>query len=264
MTLNAKYTKKQYFNPYLPGSYSAFHGFWKNRDLKDLKRVKQNLEEIKTYTLHAPIRRKFRRLSVRCNSLDLQWICDLIDCQLDESQNDHFRYILVVVDCLSKMLFTEPLKNKKAVTVTEAFRKIFKRTRRRPLKIQSDFGTEFENVIFKDFLKKNNITLFHTYSRTKANIVERKIEHIRSILARVFTHFKNRRWIDILPILTKTINNTFHRSIGRTPQSVTKKNQDEVLMKLYQHLVELPKKKPKFKTGDLVRSSKFKKNFEKG
>lgn len=73
------------------------------------------------------------------------------------------------------------------------------------------------------------------------------------------------KWVDELPAITAGYNNTYHRSIKRTPASVTKKDENELWKELYKSL-PLPKEKKKtfkFEIGDLVRISKLRKTFQR-
>jgi len=266
MTVQPQYIKRQWFNKHQPGSYDAFYGFWKNKKLRDIERVKENLRQIKTYTIHAPIRKKFRRRSAMITVIDHTWTSDLIDYQSLSNipGNRKFKFVLVVVDCFSKFLWTEPLKNKTATAVRDGFKAIFRRTKRRPLKLWTDKGKEYYGRVLLQFLDQNNIEIYSTQSITKANIAERKVGQIKTKLARIFTKKGKAVWLDELATLTNTLNNTYHRSIKRTPNQVNDKNEGEVLMTLFQHLVGIPRKKKKFQVSDLVRVSRFKSVFEKG
>ena len=70
-------------------------------------------------------------------------------------------------------------------------------------------------------------------------------------------------WVDELPSLLKTYNNTYHRTIKTTPVEASKqKNETDIQANTYVPTVD--KSKAKFKVGDKVRVSKVKKTFEKG
>ena len=77
------------------------------------------------------------------------------------SNNKGFRYIFVIIDNFSKYLWAIPLKNKYSQTITNEFSNILTTSKRKPLKIRSDRGTEFYNSIFQNFSKSKNI---HHYS----------------------------------------------------------------------------------------------------
>ena len=67
-------------------------------------------------------------------------------------------YLLACINVFSKYAWIIPVKNKSAVSVLEAFKIILSKGRK-PLKIQSDKGTEFENHLFK--IKKKNYTFLY-------------------------------------------------------------------------------------------------------
>jgi transposase InsO family protein len=69
------------------------------------------------------------------------------------------------------MLTLYPLKSKSANDVIEAFPYAFARVK--PQKLWTDQGTEFVNNKLKDFLKHNNIDLYHVYNKGKSVVVER-------------------------------------------------------------------------------------------
>lgn len=103
--------------------------------------------------------------------------------------NSYFKFLLVVIDVLSRYAFVVPLKNKSGIEVAKALDSIFKV---RPCKfLQSDLGTDFYNQNVSKVLKSYNITLFSTYSNVKASCVERLIQTLRRRIHRVITHKKS-------------------------------------------------------------------------
>ena len=80
-----------------------------------------------------------------------------------------------------------------------------------------------------------------------------------------FTVQGNTQYLDMLPKLVKQYNNTKHSSIKMAPIAASKKrNQETVYFNLYGNLEQVSYK-PKFKIGDKVRISKYKRNvFDKG
>ena len=79
--------------------------------------------------------------------IDQQWQMDLADMQSMQKCNDGYRYLLVCIDVFSKYIWVVPLKNKKGPSLVEAF-KIILASRRKPIKIITDQGTEFFNKHF--------------------------------------------------------------------------------------------------------------------
>ena len=129
-------------------------------------------------------------------------------------------------------------------------------------KLQTDMRREFLNRPFQSWLKQRHIDHFHLQNfDTKASIAERFIRMLKERLWRYFTYTNSRRYVEVLPALVESYNNTHHRSIGRAPNSVNAENQESVWLTLYAD----PKlRKPKLKVGDQVRLSISRMHFRKG
>ena len=92
------------------------------------------------------------------NHINEIWSIDLADkINYKISNNKGFRYIFIIIDNFSKYLWAKPLKNKYSQTITNEFSNILSSSKRKPLKIESDRGTEFYNSIFQNFLKSKSI-----------------------------------------------------------------------------------------------------------
>ena len=74
--------------------------------------------------LHKPNIKKFEKRTVYLGFKDNIWGADLADMQLISKFNKGFRFLLCVIDTFSKYAWVVPLKDKKGVTVTNAFQKI--------------------------------------------------------------------------------------------------------------------------------------------
>ena len=106
--------------------------------------------------LHKPIIRKFKKRKVYSGFKDNIWGADLADMQLISKFNKGFRFLLCVIDIFSKYAWVIPLKDKKGVSIVNAFQKILKESDRseakskgrKPNKIWVDKGSEFYNSSF--------------------------------------------------------------------------------------------------------------------
>ena len=78
------------------------------------------------------------------------------------SNNNGFRYIFNIIDTFSKYLWAIPHKNNYSQTIINEFSIILTTSKREPLKIESDRGSDFYNNIFQNFLRTKNI---HHYFR---------------------------------------------------------------------------------------------------
>ena len=82
-----------------------------------------------------PIIRKFNRRTIYSGFKDNISGADLADMQLISKFNKGFRFLLCVIDIFSKYAWVVPLKDKKGITITNAFQKILKESNRKPNKI---------------------------------------------------------------------------------------------------------------------------------
>ena len=79
---------------------------------------------------------------------------------------------------------------------------------------------------------------------------------------RYFTSKNTKKYIDVLKDLVHSYNHSYHRSIKRTPASVSYENQEKVWLTLYADGSRI--EAPKLSVGDYVRISKTRRNFQKG
>ena len=77
-----------------------------------------------TNELHKPIIRKFKIRKVYSSFKDNIWGVDLADMQLISHYNKGIRYLLFLIDLFSKNSSVVPLKDKKCITIVNAFKVI--------------------------------------------------------------------------------------------------------------------------------------------
>ena len=97
--------------------------------------------------LHKPVTRKFKKRKVFSGFKDDIWGADLADMQLISKFNKVFRFLLCVIDIFSKYAWVVPLKDKKGVSIVDAFQKILSKSRRKPKKIWVEKGSKFYNFL---------------------------------------------------------------------------------------------------------------------
>lgn len=209
--------------------------------------------------LHRTARKNFLRRHTIIKGYKDLWQIDLAEMQQYAEENDGYRYIVVCINCYSKFVYTRPVKNKTGVEVTKAMKSIIEEASYAPNNLQSDQGKEFYNSNFQALMKKYKINHYSTYSTKKAAIVERVIRTLKNNLYKQFSARGSYRWLQILPTVTKTYNNTKHRTIGMKPKDVKENTQ----INAYDYLKIVPQKM-KYRLGDIVRISKYKGVFDKG
>ena len=253
--------KKVYYDPKHPASFGSAKTLRKavGGSLDDAKNWLRSQE---TYTLHRPIRKRFSRNKIQVAGIDDQWEADLIDVQSLQKENKGYKYILTVIDTLSKYAWAVPIKDKSGDTMVNVFKIIFKE--RCPRKLRTDRGKEFMCKKLQDLLKEKNIIYFTSNNETKAAIVERFNKTLRSKIWKYFTAHKTQKFIDVLPKIVHAYNNRVHSTIGIEPAKVNLYNAENIWRRLYQYTAEKKYKTPRLVVGDLVRISKAKGIFEQG
>ena len=162
--------------------------------------------------------------------------------QLISKYNKGIRYLLCAIDLFSKYVFIVPLKDKKGITIANAFQNILDNSKRKPNKTWTDQGSEFYNNHFKKWLKDNNIEMYSTHNEGKSLVAEIFVRTLNNKIYKQMTAVSKNVYFDVLNDIVGEYNNICHRTIKMKP-------------------IE---KDPKFKVGDHVRISKYKNIFAKG
>ena len=137
--------------------------------------------------LHKPIIKNFEKRKVYSQFNDNIWGVDLADMQSLSRKYKGIKYLLCAIDLYSKYTFVIPLKDKKGISILNAFDKIIKQYNRKPNKIWVDQGGEFYNNIFKKWLSDNDIIMYATYNEGKSVVAERFIRTLKSKLYKHMT-----------------------------------------------------------------------------
>ena len=167
------------YNGYQRGLASMVYKFFDKKStgsgFKKLKNTARN-SSILADELHKPIIRKFNKRKVYSQFKDNIWGIDLADMQ--SLKNKGIKYLLCAIDLYSKYAFVVPLKDKKGISIVNAFNKIIKQSNRKPNKIWIDQGVEFYNHVFKKWLSSNDIIMYSTYNEGKSVVAERFIRRL--------------------------------------------------------------------------------------
>ena len=82
--------------------------------------------------------------------------------QLISKLNKGFRFLLCVINIYSKYAWVVPLKDRKAVTIGNAFQSILNKSKRKPNKIWVYKVSKFYNRSMKSWLEKDDIEMYST------------------------------------------------------------------------------------------------------
>lgn len=176
-----------YVDPSKPGSLGGVRAFAKAQGISPIEAQRQ-LEQTLSYTLHKPrCCRRFPTLPTIVFGINEQFVMDLVDLQKLAKWNKGYKYLLTVIDVLSKYAWVEPLKNKSTTELVAALERLWKRLgTRHPEKVHTDSGGEFYNSKVQAFFKKQGVDHFSTHGDPHGSVVERfvilRLKTLSSIL----------------------------------------------------------------------------------
>ena len=137
------------------------------------------------------------------------WAADLAVMQLISKFNKGFRFLLCLIDIFGKYSWVAPLKDKKCVSIVNAFKKILKDpNKRKPHKIWVDKGSEFYNSSFKNWLQDNDIEMYSTHKEGKSVAAERFIRTLKNKIYKYMTSISKNVYIDKLDDIVNEYNYT--------------------------------------------------------
>lgn len=217
-----------YESPRLPNSFGGIDTLYKRAKLVDKtitrKVIKDFLASESSYTLHKITQKKFTRRKVISSRPKVIASCDLADFTLLSRYNNGHKYILVVIDVFSRFVQVAPIKRKDGISVLEALKPILESNYFKGInRLNSDNGKEFYNRHVKNYLSEKSIKLYSVSSfEIKASIAERVIQTLKRKLYKYMTHNNTFKYLNVLPKIIESYNNTPHRSLrkGQTPSQV--------------------------------------------
>ena len=102
---------RAYEDPQEPGALGGVDPFVKAQKLKT-PQAQRILQSVLSYTLHKPRRTRFPTVPTLVFDRDEQWQMDLVDMQKLSRWNMGNKYLLTVIDVLSKYAWAVPIKSK--------------------------------------------------------------------------------------------------------------------------------------------------------
>ena len=158
---------------------------------------------------------------------------------------------MCIIDIFSKHAWVVPLKDKKGVTIVNAFQKTLDDSPemgsiRKANKIWVDKWSEYYNSSFKTWLKDNDIKTYSAHNEGKSVVAERFTKTLKTKIYKYMTPISKHVYIDKLDDIVNEYNNTYHRTIKMKPVDVKDNT-------YFHSNIEVNDKGPKFKVGDHVR-----------
>ena len=208
------------YDVYQRGLASMVYKFFDKKSTGSGFKKLKNSSSILADERHKPIIRKFNERKVYSQFKDNISGEDLADIQSLSRKNKGIKYLLCAIDLYSKYAFVIPLKDKKGISIVNAFNKIIKQSNRKPNKIWVDQGGEFYNNVFEKWLSDNDINMYSTYNEGKSVVAERFIRTLKNKLYKHMTVIGKNVYYDVLDDAVNKYNNTKHSTIKMKPIDV--------------------------------------------
>ena len=120
----------------------------------------------------------------------------------------------------SKYAWVISLKDKKGVSIVDAFQVMLDKSGCKPNNIWVDKGSEFYNSSFKKWLKDNDIEMYSIHNEGKSIVAERFIRTLMTKNCKYMTSVSKNLYIDKLNDIVNEYNNTYHSTIKIKPVDV--------------------------------------------
>ena len=163
--------------------------------------------------LHKPVIRKFEKRKVHSPCIDIIWGTDLADTKLISKCNERFRFLLCASGIYSKYAWVIPFKDKKRITITNAFQKILDELYGKPNKIWVDKDSHFYDRSTKSFSHNNDMEMYLTHNERKSVIAERFIRILKNKIYKYMISVSKNAYVDKLDDKVNKYNNTCHSTI---------------------------------------------------
>ena len=177
--------------------------------------------------------------------------------QLISTFNKGVLILLYVVDIYSKYVWIVFLKDKKGITITNAFEIILDESSHKPNKIWVDKVSGFYNRSMKSWLQGNDREVYLAHNEGKSVIAKIFVRTLKNKFYKYMTLVSKNVHVDKLHDILNKYDNTYHRNIKMEPIDVKSRTYIDFG-------TENNNKYPKFKGGYHVGISKYKNIFSKG
>lgn len=255
---------KKYTDIKQPGSYAGLTSFAKSAKIP-ISKARAALSHLPSFIKNFESRTRFDRNAAYVTEPKDIYGGDLLDLGAYKGSNYRYRYVLVVVDIFSKMVYAEPLLKKSAAHSAKGMRAIIERAKiPKGAKLWLDRGSEFLGE-FARVLREHGIKPYHTTTIIKSSVVERYQREIRRHLRILFAQNRNKKWYPYLQDIVRNMNNQ-HSALLKMAPSQAFANPDVAMFNMYKSriLKSLRKKESVLPNGTRVAISQKRLQFEKG
>ena len=118
--------------------------------------------------------------------------------QLISKFNKGCRFSLCGIDIFSKYAWVVPLKDKKGMSIVNAFQIILDDSKRKANKLWVDNGSKFYSNSFKKWLQDNDIAMCSTHNEKKSVVAKRFIRTLKNKIYKYMNSISKNVYIDKL------------------------------------------------------------------
>ena len=112
------------------------------------------------------------------------------------------------------------MKDKKYISIINAFQKILDNSERKPNEIWVGKGSKFYNNSFKKWLKGNNTEIHLIHKKAKCVVAERFTSTLKIKIYKYMVSILKNVYMDKLDDIVNEYNNTYHRIIKMKPVDI--------------------------------------------
>jgi transposase-like protein len=229
---------------------------------KKLKNQGITMKDIKTFMKNQEVVQRNKKNTQKLNSFIPRMPLQEFQVDLIYIEHPHLnqaRYALCAIDAFSKKADVVLMKQKNENETSDALMTIFERMGT-PEVLFSDEGAEFDNKKVITLCKRLGIKQVFTF--THATMIERFNRTLKERINKYLQSTNSKTITNVLPKIIDSYNNTFHSTIGMTPNEVNDETKHIAQINIIRNAT-LRKVTP-LKVGQKVRVQLKPKSFVKG
>ena len=195
--------------------------------------------------------------------------------------NNSYKYILVIMNALTKKVYAYPLLNRENKTIINVLSSAFEKDLKfKKCEKDDSFAVNFHvdqeftvGTALQKFMKSYCINTYYSQSDHKAGMVERYIRVLKERIVTRMEALRTEKWVKLLQDVVLQYNTLRKHSTTKLTPEVAEKYPNAAFIRILEKFTKIDNKTPlkksfKFKIGDRVRISqrsknKFRKDYQR-
>lgn len=250
--------RRAYVTPGHPVAFSAPGTVAKHFNISKA-RAREILEHLEGYTFHREFKqpRVYNPYYVHGRRKQVQG--DLIDVAQLARHNNHVRFLLLLIDVMTKKVWVYPMPNKTGAVTAGKLTRWLNAIDVPPKVLRTDRGNEFTAARVQALLRRRHVEWQPAYGTLKACVAERANKSLQILMYKYLTENETYKYIDKLEQLVRTYNGRKHRTLkGMTPDEADRPaNEARVQAIFHEKYAKVARHRRRgalpFAVGDMVR-----------